>query len=205
MRKGTWRTYKKDPMLFCPISPSRRHDPRSIWAHLDPILQFLAKDHTNVQSLHFFSDRPATQCKNRANFYMTATEPHQRGFSTVMWNFFEASHGKGAPNGVGAALKRTALVRQGRDMPNAGTFFQLLKDTGKVKLFYVSEEEVEKKGEGLKEVSLFTIKGTMRMHEVLSDSHGILKHRNISCFCHSAEGIFGCLFYGLEEVSYGCN
>lgn len=190
-------------MPFCTISPSRRHDPSAVWAHLDPILQFLAKDHTNVQNLHLFSDGPATQYKDRSNFHIISTEPHQRGFSVVTWNFFEASHGKGAPDGVGAALKRTAdmLVHQGKDIPDAQSFFQLLRETTKVKLFYVSEEEVQKRDEHLRQVPLFTIKGTMKMHQVLSVSPSILKYRDISCFCWAAEGMFDCPCHSLQEVA----
>ncbi|KAK2892368.1 hypothetical protein Q8A67_012356 [Cirrhinus molitorella] len=81
------------------------------------------------------------------------------------------------------------------------SFFQLLKDTSKVKLYYVSEEEVEKKDESLSQVPLFTIKGTMKMHEVLSVSPGILKYRDISCFCQAAEGVFDCPCHSLEEVT----
>lgn len=73
------------PMPFCTISPSRRHDPSVIWAHLDPILQFVAKDHTEVHNLYYFSDGPATQHKNHTSFLH---DPHTRVFKTVMWNFF---------------------------------------------------------------------------------------------------------------------
>ena len=39
-------------------------------------------------------------------------------YSLATWNFFEASHGKGAPDGIGGALKRTAarLTRQVVDL-----------------------------------------------------------------------------------------
>ncbi|ROI70160.1 hypothetical protein DPX16_0511 [Anabarilius grahami] len=203
LHTGVLYLVNQPPMPFCTISPSRRHDPPAIWAHLDPILDFLKKDHSDVQNLHFFSDGPVTQYKNRSNFYIISTEPHQKGFSTVTWSYFEAGHGKGSPDGVGAALKRTAdnLVRQGKDIPDAQSFFQLLKDTSKVKLYYVSEKEVEKKDEDLRQVPLFALKGTMKMHEVLSISPGILKYRDISCFCQAAEGVFDCPCHSLEEVT----
>ncbi|KAI4824235.1 hypothetical protein KUCAC02_012761 [Chaenocephalus aceratus] len=104
---------------------------------------------------------------------------------------------------VGGALKRTAdtLVRQGKDIPDAKSFYQQLKESSKVKLLYVSEEEVEKKDESLHQVPLFTVKGTMKMHQVLSISPGILKYRDISCFCQAAEGVFDCSCHSLQEVS----
>ena len=49
-----------------------------------------------------------------------------------MWNFFEASHRKGALDGVGGALKRTteSLVNKGTDIPNATELFAVLQKTG---------------------------------------------------------------------------
>lgn len=35
-------------------------------------------------------------------------EPYEYDFKGITWNFFEASHGKGAPDGVGGALKKLA-------------------------------------------------------------------------------------------------
>ena len=39
----------------------------------------------------------------------------------VLWHFFEAEHGKGASDGIGGALKRTAdrMVSQRRDIRSA--------------------------------------------------------------------------------------
>lgn len=62
------------------------------------------------------------------------------------WNFFEASHGKGAPGGVGGALKRTAdyIVDHGGNIPSAQGFYDKLKivDTS-VELFFVPEWDTE--------------------------------------------------------------
>lgn len=96
------------PVSFCSISPSRRHDPPAIWAHLDPVLEMVTECYPEVDRLNFFSDGPATQYKQKYNFYLISTEPHKRGFHKVTWNFFEASHGKGAPDGIGGTLKRSA-------------------------------------------------------------------------------------------------
>ena len=62
------------------------------------------------------------------------------------WNFFESSHGKGAPDGIGAALKRIAdnLVSHKNDVPDAFTFYELVKPMTPVKLFLVTEEDIAK-------------------------------------------------------------
>lgn len=204
---GSHQHYVQDqpPIPFNTISPSRRHDPVAIWAHLDPILEMVKNQCPDVQHLHFFSDGPATQYKQKGNFYMICSEPHQKGFPKTAWNFFEASHGKGAPDGVGGALKRSAdtLVRRGRDIPDALSFFQELNDSGtQVKLFYVSEEDVETRAQKML-VPLVAIKGTMKMHQVLSITPGILKYRDVSCFCQAAEGVWDCPCYSLQEIIVG--
>ncbi|XP_035269106.1 uncharacterized protein LOC118225154 [Anguilla anguilla] len=206
LHTGVLYVQDQPPIPFSTISPSRRHDPVAIWAHLDPILEMVKNQWPDVQHLHFFSDGPATQYKQKGNFYMICSEPHQKGFPKTTWNFFEASHGKGAPDGVGGALKRSAdtLVRRGRDIPDALSFFQELNDSGtQVKLFYVSEEDVETRAQKMLEVPLVAIKGTMKMHQVLSITPGILKYRDISCFCQAAEGVWDCPCYSLQEIIVG--
>lgn len=96
----------QSPLAFCSISPSRRHDPTAIWAHLDPVLGMIRQRFPEVKKLHFFSDGPATQYRQKGNFYLLSTEPYKLGFENINWNYFEAGHGKGAPDGVGGALKR---------------------------------------------------------------------------------------------------
>ena len=56
-------------------------------------------------------------------------EPYKYGFKEITWNFFEASHGKGAPDGVGGALKRSAdqIVAHGGDIPDAQSLYNKLK------------------------------------------------------------------------------
>ncbi|KAK3606294.1 hypothetical protein CHS0354_037970 [Potamilus streckersoni] len=59
-------------------------------------------------------------------------------------DFFEASHGKDAPDGVGGLLKRTAdrLVSHGKDISNDELFFNALVDAQtSVKRFYINEDK----------------------------------------------------------------
>ncbi|KAI0239457.1 hypothetical protein LSAT2_009822, partial [Lamellibrachia satsuma] len=44
---------------------------------------------------------------------------HRRKCSASSWNFLEAGHGKGAPNGVGGCLERAAdcILPKGQDLP----------------------------------------------------------------------------------------
>jgi len=143
-----YTTGEQAPHTFCSISPSRRHDPVAIWAHLDLVLKVLREQHSQVSILNFFSDGLATQYRQKGNFFYLSTEPFKYGFTEITWNFFEASHGKGAPDGVGEALKRSAdwIVAHGGDIPDAQSLYDKLKsvDTS-VELFFIPERDTESK------------------------------------------------------------
>lgn len=68
------------PVTFCIISPSRRHDPLGIWAHLDPVRKMIQEEHPNVTCLHFLSDGPASQYKQKANFIFCPLYLSRKGF-----------------------------------------------------------------------------------------------------------------------------
>ncbi len=119
------------PVSFCTVSPSRNKGPPAIWKHLSPVLDYIQSTHPEVSTIHFYSDGPCTQYKQQGNLFLFCTELFRRGFTAGTWNFFEASHGKGAPDGVGGALKRRAdcLVSKGTDIPDAAAlFFCVAKD-----------------------------------------------------------------------------
>lgn len=204
LHTGVLYVPEEPPISFFTVSPSRRHDPAAIWAHLDPILDMVKDKYPAVQHINFFSDGPTSQYKQKGNFYMVGTEPYKKGFQSTTWNFFEASHGKGAPDGVGGSLKRSAdlLVHHGKDITDAMSFYKELKKCGsQIQLHYVSEEDVERKAQEMSEVPLVTIKGTMRMHQILSTTPGILKYRDISCVCQAAQGVWDCPCYRLQTVT----
>ncbi|KAI4830301.1 hypothetical protein KUCAC02_001941, partial [Chaenocephalus aceratus] len=91
------------------------------------------------------------------------------GFKSVTWNYTEASHGKGAPDGVGGALKNLAdrLVAYGTDIPDAEALLHNLSKQSSVKLSKVTEEKVETYRE-LVPPSLKTVQGTRKVHQLVS-------------------------------------
>lgn len=186
LHAGVLYTAAEDsPVSFCSISPSKQHDPPAIWAHLSPVLDMVRERYPLINRLHVFSDGPATQYKQKKNFYLLSKEPFKKGFKDISWNFFEASHGKGAPDGVGGTLKRSAdkIVRHGGDIPNAEAMFHQLRNIGtSVKLFFVGEDDVERKVNEMMDVPPFRpVKGTTKIHQVISLSTGTIKYRDITC------------------------
>ena len=117
-----------------------------MWAHLEPLLKdAILKCKSPPSSLHIISDRPVNQYRNRkflSIFYLLSTVPFLYGFENVLWNFSEKAHGKGAPDGVGGAVKRLAdaAVLRGKDLQTAEHVFNFLKDESSVRCYWISED-----------------------------------------------------------------
>ncbi|CAH1636783.1 unnamed protein product [Spodoptera littoralis] len=170
---------------FCSVSPNNSHNPASIWAHLHPVISTLKVNHPHIKTIHVFSDGPATQYRQKVNFYFICSKTFvDYGFDRITWNFFEAGHGKGAADGVGGYLKRTAdqKVATGFDIPDAETFFHTLKDSSKIQLYYITNDDIQKVEQAIPH-GLIPLRGTMQVHQVFSDTPGLLQYRDLSCFC----------------------
>lgn len=135
---------------FCTVSPDLNHSPIAILIHLKPVLE----EHcTEVKNLHFLSDAPATQYRNKYMFAILISEiiPLFPKLASLTWNFSESGHGKGAADGVGATLKRTAdrIVSHNQDVSNFQEFSKIVVDEIKgIKITLipsVTDEELEKK------------------------------------------------------------
>lgn len=83
------------------------HGPSGIWAHLDPVIKYILSQ-KQVKQVHFVSDGPTTQYRSKTNFYLFSKKIYDYGFLAGTWHFWESGHGTGAPDGVGAVLKRQA-------------------------------------------------------------------------------------------------
>nr|XP_046230013.1 uncharacterized protein LOC124051031 [Scatophagus argus] len=176
---------EKEPICFCTVSSSKHKSPPAIWDHMNPVLDYLQATYPQVSVLHFLSDGPCTQYKQKGNFFLFSTELARRSLKGGTWNFFEASHGKGAPDGVGGTLKRTAdkLVTNGRDIPDARELYKVLKEnTSTIKLFYIENEAVEQAVERMPG-QIPPVPSTMRTHQVVTFTPGEIFYREVSCMC----------------------
>ena len=138
-----------------------------MWTHIDPVLKSIREEHPEVKHIHFISDGPTSQYRNKTAFYLASTVPFMRGFEYVTWNFSEASHGKGAPDGIGGALKNLAdrLVAYGTSIPDTKTLHDQLATHSSVRLYLGTEDEISS-AQDLIPPSLNTVPGTMKIHQI---------------------------------------
>ena len=173
---------------FCGVSDSLKHTPSSIWAFILPVLKNLKMKFPHVDTLHFFSDGPCTQYRQKHNFYLFKKFVHELGFKFASWNFFEAGHGKGAPDGIGGSVKRSAdlRVKYGNDVCTASQFVsQLKKADTSVKVYEVTGNDIAEVEKLIPE-KLKAVQNTMRLHQVITvgQNTNCLYHRDVSCICN---------------------
>jgi len=192
------------PTSFCTISDSKQHDPCGIWTYLDPVLKLIKEQHPAINVVHFFSDGPATQYRQKLNFYYFCTKIQSYGFVNGTWNFSEAGHGKGAADGVGGALKRTAdkLISLQHDISCPKLLFDVLSARkSDVILFYVSADAVIDAVANMPS-TVSAISGTMNIHQVLCTAFGQIRYRDVSCFCSFDK--VSCTCYDVKDFSFIC-
>jgi len=180
---------------FCTVSDHFSHGPCAIWSHLMPLLKKIRSEWPHVDTLHFQSDGPTTQYRNKVNFCLTATIPKMLGFAAVWWNFSEAGHGKGPADGVGAAVKRLAdgFVLSGKAIQNAADLVREISlSSTMISVFHIENLEVS-----LPE-NVPTFPGTMKVHQMLARGC-FIKYREFSCYC--MEGDF-CDCFEWKCVNY---
>lgn len=197
LHTGVLYVGQNDPVSFCTISDSRLHEPAAIWAYMDPVFKHLQSAYPQVVNVLMFSDGPTTQYRQRKNFFLFCTKLFDLGFKKGTWNFFEASHGKGAADGVGGVLKRTAdrLVKQGTDLPDAVSVYEHLVEATNVELYFVSEDVVNDAVNSLNQMGVLpTVHGTMTLHQIHVNSinRGTLFYRDVSCFCSDVSSFCNC-------------
>lgn len=194
---------QKSTRSYCTVSTNLSHNVPAIWAHLQPVLEELPH---NIENIHFLSDGPVTQYRNKLMFYILACKIPEMWpqFMHWTWNYHEAGHGKGAPDGVGATCKRSAdhVVAMGRDVTNLTQFCGAVQNRcPNITLFTVTDAEIEETEKLISsnQPNLLPFKGTLQVHQVQGNAYSPLKlvMKTLSCFC-SAE----CEHFRMGIVEY---
>lgn len=175
---------KGEKGAFCSVSESKRQDAAAIWTHMDPVLRDIRTKYPSVTTVHFWSDGPSKQYKNKKNFYLISEVPPTLGFSRTTWNYFPTSHGKGAPDGIGGTVKRTAdsLLLRGNDVVDGKDLFEKISNSlNGVQLYHILEENLETY-DTLVTQHLKQVPSTRQIHQVIPHQNCIC-HRQLSCFC----------------------
>lgn len=189
---------------FASVSPSLRHDPPGIIAHLMSILAVLLSQFPAVETLHFLSDSPSTQYRNKTMFSLLPKYLSQQfpKIKLISYNYSESGHGKGAADGIGAVLKRQAdsSVAYGNDIHDFQSFYENVKQGSKNILISAVYDADIKKIDDFLEPTQQTFKGTMKVHQFTwsKETPNLLHFNEVSCYA-CALGT-ECIHYNLGKL-----
>ncbi|KAL8600087.1 hypothetical protein ACOMHN_051633 [Nucella lapillus] len=97
-----------------------------------------------------------------------------------------AGHGKGIPDGVGATVTRAAdnRVLHGADILNSKTLVvELAKTRTSINLNVISDDDIKAVEKQIKNKTLKTVPGTMKLHQLILVAPMVVKYRDVSCTC----------------------
>ena len=162
-----------------------QHDAVVAWALLEPVFEKIRETVPNLKRIHFQSDGPATQYKNKTNFFLFKHHCKVLKLECASWNYTAAGHGKSAADGIGGTVKRMCdrHVTFGNSILCAEDIVNFL-NTSKCSIHsYLVTEEKIKSIESLVPQKLESVKGTMKTHQVVwCSSHPLgLSFRQLSC------------------------
>jgi hypothetical protein len=149
------------------------------------VLNGIRDKHPGIKRIHFFSDGPTSQYRQKQNFHLFSTKLFDMGFEFGSWNFFAASHGKGIPDAIGGIVKRTADrgVLQGWDITSSREFVQLVQPRTCVMLYEVLGSAIIALEQEVLSKTIKPVPGTMKLHQVLTASPLQILYRDVSCTC----------------------
>lgn len=170
----------------CSLSKNLRCDPPAILAHLYPVLDKYLKP--GMSRLHLQSDSPVTQYRNKTMFRLITTEIPKRypQITEIIFNYTEAGHGKGAPDGVGGKAKTIAdqVVSSDGDVDTLEALATVLQEKCKNILILVIEEEQITEIDELVPAEIQTFTGTMKVHQITwtKEHPHTIYFNSVSCY-----------------------
>jgi hypothetical protein len=182
----------REPQSFVSLSDDKNKKSDAIAAHLRPVLEhFVAVSNETIERVTVVSDSPTSQYRNRMTLYLIDRLLRKQNILRWQWLYSEAGHGKGAADGVGAALKRRCdeVVDLGL-MDAVATAEDVLKASEvptklKIKTFLVTSDNIAEFTQVLQTVSLDDMPGIASAHEVCRTASGVV-YRELACLCNDA-------------------
>lgn len=189
---------------FCTFSESLRHDPVAILAHLKLVIDHALKKNPGIKRIHFQSDGPSTQYRNKTMFYLICKlfPKMYENFESIIYNYSEAGHGKGPADGIGAVVKRTldSLVAHGSDIGNYESLVTAVRENCQ-NIFSgtVTQTDIDLLEPNLsKNIKVFS--GTMKVHQFkwYRADENLIRFNEMSCYdCSITDK---CQHYHLGEL-----
>ena len=174
------------------ISDDLNHNSSALVTFIkDMVEEIKIKIDPNVECLHYWTDSPTSQYRNKTIFQLIAN--HEKLFGIkAKWNYFEAGHGKGPCDGIGGCTKRMAdqAMKSGKAViQDAKDFFGWTQSENcnlkNINFKFVPKEQCENTATEIQQWINRPIKGTMKIHAVVGLGNNAILVKETSCYCQS--------------------
>ena len=165
------------------VSSVGQHSVPTHYAFMVKLMEQLKVLLPDLEVLHFITDGPANQYRNRTIAALVAVFEQLHGIRAT-WTWLEGGHGKGPCDGIGGGLKRKLdnLVKGGVVMRDVDELISAVNtpDLNMI-LIKVKPEEVEELRVQISKWTTSPIKGIMDKHACVAVQGGV-SVRDVSCF-----------------------
>lgn len=189
---------------FVIVSDEMSHSASTVATFIDAVIPELKTIDPQLKKLHYWTDSPSSQYRNRYMFNLIANHMETYG-CIAQWNFFEAGHGKSACDGLGGTTKRLAdeAIRQGNTtIQDAQEFYQWAQKSNmkEVSFIFVEKEKCKQKSEEFTSLKIKPVRNTMTLHAI-AISGSVYKTKQTSCYCEECQSDRFCSSWAEEQYT----
>lgn len=173
---------------FVVVSEVLNHNTSMVKAIIEKVMIWVKRIKPDTKFVHYWTDSPVSQYRNKMIFDVVVQHLNLFGIQ-ASWQYFEASHGKGACDGVGGVVKRSAdtAIKSGKATITRGKEFYEwgLTTGGKIGYEYVEKAEYEEANEEIetRQKTVVPVKGTLKLHSVAVVNGREIMTRDTTCVC----------------------
>ena len=166
------------------VSDCLDHDKVAVHKYVHSILQFVRENYDTIEKVHFFSDDPSSQFKQK--YLFSNLEHWEKEFLyKIQWHFFSTSHGKGVVDGIGGSVKGSVhcKILSGRVVHTEKQVAEVAQACHTIVVIkYVSASDITHDKAMLEEwwKNIRTLPGTHKMHSIISTKDGKVKAAEVS-------------------------
>lgn len=191
---------------FVGVSSVTAHSVPTTFAFISALMSRLKALLPELKVVHFISDSPSSQYRNRSMCSLVARFPSVFNGIEASWSWLESGHGKGPCDGIGGGIKKKAdnLVKSGKVITNTDEFCATIASAKpKLEILRVEAKEVNHCKQVINTWKPPAVPGIGAAHTIVPVGP-VMMIRDTSCFedcCYEEGGVFHPRCYGWQATT----
>jgi hypothetical protein len=167
---------------FVGVSDEMSHTAPTAMGFISKLIPRVQMFLPNLKTIHYVTDSPSSQYRNKSIIKLLSIHAAEFGGIEATWEYLESGHGKGACDGVGGAIKKTAetAVKKGSIIKCASDFCkEVLPMCVNMNLILLAPNDVKCSARKLR--NPVAVKGLSQMHSVRPCQDNLVM-KDTSCY-----------------------